>query len=88
MRDAARGAKSRGSDLTKKTGAPETAESGFRMLCLRTTSADNATARCSARGRIARKCQSERLARPRRFERPTPAFGGQYSIQLSYGRVP
>ena len=27
------------------------------------------------------------LARPRRFERPTPAFGGQYSIQLSYGRL-
>jgi hypothetical protein len=26
------------------------------------------------------------LVRPRRFERPTPAFGGQYSIQLSYGR--
>ena len=26
------------------------------------------------------------LARPRRLERPTPAFGGQYSIQLSYGR--
>ena len=27
------------------------------------------------------------LVRPRRFERPTPAFGGQYSIQLSYGRI-
>ena len=28
-----------------------------------------------------------KMARPRRFERPTPAFGGQYSIQLSYGRI-
>ena len=27
------------------------------------------------------------LARPARFERTTPAFGGQYSIQLSYGRL-
>lgn len=29
----------------------------------------------------------ENLARLRRFERPTPAFGGQYSIHLSYRRV-
>jgi hypothetical protein len=27
------------------------------------------------------------LVRPEEFESPTPAFGGQYSIQLSYGRL-
>ncbi len=31
--------------------------------------------------------QKKELARLRRFERPTPAFGGLYSIQLSYRRV-
>ena len=33
------------------------------------------------------KCGKSKMARPERFELPTPGFVGRCSIQLSYGRV-
>ncbi len=39
------------------------------------------------RGGRGKRERKERRGRPKRFERSTPAFGGQYSIQLSYGRA-
>lgn len=36
--------------------------------------------------KLSSACSGMDLARPTRFERVTPAFGGRYSIQLSYGR--
>ena len=35
----------------------------------------------------ARECKYFGLARPERFELPTPWFVARYSIQLSYGRA-
>ena len=36
--------------------------------------------------RLPQKLQSHQLARPERFELPTPRFEAWCSIQLSYGR--
>ena len=36
--------------------------------------------------RLLQKLQSQQLARPERFELPTPRFEAWCSIQLSYGR--
>ncbi len=38
--------------------------------------------------RLLQRLQSQQLARPERFELPTPRFEAWCSIQLSYGRRP
>ena len=38
-------------------------------------------------GGLPRGCLRKKMVRPARFERATFRFGGEYSIQLSYGRI-